>query len=160
MTKKAINRMRKGSRKLYKNAPKKMNKVTKEKQLDESEKENKDNTLAEKSAESGYETGEQVEKFDSLAGCMKAALAADRFLKIRLLKKQEKRLRLRRMKKGLQPKMHSLVVMPYSNISNMFMKKKKKTSTKPEKITLKSLKESMETLNSSKKRITKGKINN
>ena len=111
----------------------------------------------EKNAESGYETGEQVEKLDSLAGCMKAALAADRFLKIRLLKKQEKRLGLRRMKKEVQPKIHSLVIMPYSNISNMFMKARKKKKTKPEKITLKSLKESMETFNSSEKRITKGK---
>ena len=155
MTKKAINRMRKGSRKVNKYTNKKLNKVTKEKQIDDSEKENKEST--EKNAESGYETGEQVEKLDSLAGCMKAALAADRFLKIRLLKKQEKRLGLRRMKKEVQPKIHSLVVMPYSNISNMFMKARKKKKTKPEKITLKSLKESMETFNSSEKRITKGK---
>ena len=98
-------------------------------------------------ADSGYETVTSKDKISSVGGCMKAAFAVDKFRKMKLLKKQEKRLGWKN--NVLNPKVLTLssVLMPYSNISNVFMKKKRMKKWKPEKITLKSLKASMDAMN-------------
>ena len=51
------------------------------------------------------------------------------------------------------------VVMPYSNISNVFMKKKRMKKWKQEKITLKGLKESMDAMNIKEKETKEKKAN-
>ena len=115
----------------------------------------KDDTNS-KIGDSGYNTAEAIDKIDSVDACMKAALAVDKFRKIKIRKKQEKRLSLkstnRAILKSLAPKPTTFqsVAMPFSNISSVFMKKKKSKNLKQEKITLKSLKESMEKRNRKK----------
>ena len=76
-------------------------------------------------ADSGYETVTSKEKIVSVGGCMKAAFAVDKFRMMKILKKQEGRL-------GWKSDMNTpivltltSVVMPYSNISNVLMKKKR-----------------------------------
>ena len=87
---------------------------------------------------------------------MRAAFAVDKFRKIKILKKQEKRLGYKNTKNASTDLMLSSVIMPYSNVSNVFMKKKKVKKWKMEKITLKSLKESVDAMNSKK---TDDKVN-
>ena len=107
-------------------------------------------------ADSGYETVSSKEKLTSVGGFMTAAFAVDKFKKKKILKKQEKRLGIvknktegKSVKKPFKPLVDLLI--PYSNISNVFLKKKKIKKWKIEKITLKSLKESMDARNSQKK---------
>ena len=98
-------------------------------------------------ADSGYETVTSKDKIVSVGGCMKAAFAVDKFRKTKILKKQKRRLGWKKDMNTPKVLILSSVVMPYSNISNVFMKKKRMKKWKPEKITLKSLKASMDAMN-------------
>ena len=98
-------------------------------------------------ADSGYETVTSKDQLGSVGGCMRAAFAVDKFRKMKILKKQEKRLGWKNNRNATKVLTLTCVLMPYSNISNVFMKKKRMKKWKPEKITLKSLKESMDAMN-------------
>ena len=64
-----------------------------------------------------------------------AVFVVDKFRKRKLLKKQEKRLGWKNNVNSAKVLMLTSVVMPYSNSSNVFMKKKRRKKWKQEKIT-------------------------